>query len=181
MTADHSTGVCGVSWLSRHSQWTTVSVIQSGHQYYLFDSHSRDRVGRSTADGTAVLLQFSSPEDVHCHIKRLHGIFATSTCECNAWVDHDRRCQFDVVGIRANLDRPQVLGVSQPMSHGSASVNVSSPVVGVGSTSSGVSKGVRSVKAVPVSVSSSSTVSTPVRSYASVVSGVLCWCEQRCS
>jgi len=116
---------------------TTVAVIQSGHHYYLFDSHCRNRVGRSTADGTAVLLQFASPEDVHCHIKRLHGIFTTSTRKCNARVDHDRRCQFDVVGIRANLDTPQVLGESQSTSHGSASVNVSSPVVSVGSVSSG--------------------------------------------
>ena len=134
---------------------TTIAVMKSGDKYYLFDSHCRDHLGRSTDDGTAVLLQFSSPEDIHSHIRRLHGIFSTSTRECNAWADHDRRCQFDVVGIRANVDTPQVVGVSQSTSHCAAGVPVSSSVVGVSVTS----------------MSSTSSVST-VRSYASVVSGV---------
>ena len=151
---------------------TTVAVIRCDNHSHLFDSHCRDRYGRSSADGTAVLLRFSSAADVHRHLKCVHGVFTSSTRTCNFVVDHDRRCQFDVGGIRANLDIPQVLGVSQPTSHGSASVNVSSPVVTVGTLSSSVSGGVCSVKAVPVSVTSSSTVSTPVRSYASVVSSV---------
>ena len=133
---------------------TTVAIIQSGNNYYLFDSHCRDHLGRSTNDGTAVLLQFSSPEDIQCHMRRLHGIFSTSTRECNAWADHDRRCQFDVVGITANVDTPQVIGVPEATSHGAASVPASSVV------------------SVTVSnISSTSSVST-VRSYASVVSGV---------
>ena len=72
----------------------TVAVIRCGSYYYLFDSHCRDRSGRSAADGTAVLLRFSSAVDVHRHIKRVHGVFTSSTCTCNFVVDHDRRCHW---------------------------------------------------------------------------------------
>ena len=83
---------------------TTVGVIQCGHHYYMFDSHDQCRYncrrpicswwcggfasyiiysGKSTNDGTPVLLWFSSPEDIHCHIKRLHGVFVSSTRRSN--------------------------------------------------------------------------------------------------
>ena len=134
--------------------------------------------GTSVGDGTAVLLRFSSPADVHRHIKRVHGVFTSSTRTRIFVVDHDRRCQFDVVGIRANVDTPQVIGVSQATSHGAAGVLVSSSVlsVSVSSMSSAVSGGVFNVNAAPVSVSASNT-SSVYYAYMCVICISREWCE----
>lgn len=38
---------------------------------YFFDSHSRDKLGLSTADGCATLLQFTNLHKVAEHVKQL--------------------------------------------------------------------------------------------------------------
>ena len=53
---------------------TTVAVIPRNDNYYVFDSHARNHLGVPDTNGTAVLLQFSSLEAVHSHMKQLHGI-----------------------------------------------------------------------------------------------------------
>jgi len=66
----------------------------------VFNSHARNRLGLPDARGTAVLLQFSSLKAVYYHMKQLHCIAAdVGACQAKWQLEHDRRCQFDVVGI----------------------------------------------------------------------------------
>ena len=68
----------------------------NGH-YYLFESHSRNHLGRADGNCTAVPLQFSSTEAVHHHIKHGHGIYGEYDCYGMDPMQHARWCQFDVI------------------------------------------------------------------------------------
>ena len=47
-------------------QTYAIAVLQqpSRHKYYVFDPHSRDRMGKPCADGRSVLLQFESRDEM---------------------------------------------------------------------------------------------------------------------
>ena len=42
----------------------TVAIVPMGNKFYLFDSHSRNRLGEVVPDGTSVLLKFSRLADI---------------------------------------------------------------------------------------------------------------------
>jgi len=82
---------------------TTVTVIPRNDSYFVFDSHARNHLGVPGTNGTAVLLQFSSLEAGHSHMKQLHGI-VTGEGECHVkWQkQHNEQCHSDVADINAD-------------------------------------------------------------------------------
>ena len=79
---------------------TTIAVIERDGLYYVFDPHSRNHLGLVDANGTAVLLHFSSVTCIYSLMKQLHRIGENAE-DCFAlWPrDHDQHCQFDIVPI----------------------------------------------------------------------------------
>ena len=59
---------------------TTVAVFEHDGLYYVFDSHSRNHLGLADANGSAVLLQFSSDTCIYSLIKQFHRICENEFC-----------------------------------------------------------------------------------------------------
>jgi len=94
---------------------TTVAVISHGSSFLLFDSHSRDSRGFLMSNGTAVLLEFTSAEHLHQHLKHMYSIPETAaSCLMRFGANHDSRCQFDIVPLLTVVQMCPTVSSQQP-------------------------------------------------------------------
>jgi len=94
---------------------TTVAIIHRGSSFLLFDSHSRDSHGFVSSNGTAVLLEFTSAEHLHQHLKHLYMIPQTAaSCLMRFGANHDSRCQFDIVPVLTVVQMCPTVSSQQP-------------------------------------------------------------------